>query len=55
MQDLGGGRTWLMVPALDNGSPFYRNKKGTDSVPGMVSIELLPGMVPGWRAPVLHA
>jgi hypothetical protein len=44
-----------MVPALDNGSPFYRNKKGTDCVSGMVSVELLQRRVPGWRAPVLHA
>jgi hypothetical protein len=33
---------------------WYRNKKGTDSVSGMLSVEQLPGAVPGWRAPVLH-
>jgi hypothetical protein len=54
-QDLVRGRTWFMVPVLDNGSPFYRNKKGTDRVSRMVSVELLAGTVSGWRAPVLHA
>jgi hypothetical protein len=53
-QDLGGGRTWFMVLARDNGSPFYRNKKGVDSMAGMVSVESLPGTVQDWRAPVLH-
>jgi predicted phosphodiesterase len=27
VQDLGGGRTWIMCPAMDNGSPFYRHKR----------------------------
>lgn len=43
-----------MVLARDNGSPFYRNKKGVDSMAGMVSVESLPGTVQDWRAPVLH-
>ena len=44
-----------MAPTLDNGSPFYRNKNGTDSLSGMVSVELLPGTAPSWKGLVLHA
>ena len=53
-QDLGGGRSWFMAPALDNGSPWFRNRKGVDSQTGMLSVELTPGIAPGWRRLVLH-
>jgi hypothetical protein len=53
-QDLGGGRTWIMCPSMDNGSSFYRHKKGTDSMPGLVSVELTPAQAPHWRGLVLH-
>jgi hypothetical protein len=38
-QDLGGGRSWFMAPALDNGSPWFRNRKGADSQARMISVE----------------
>ena len=54
-QDLGGGRTWFQIPSCDGGSSWFTNKRGTESVPGLVSVELTPGQSPLWRGLVLHA
>ena len=54
-QDLGGGRSWFMAPAVDNGSPCFRNRKDVDSRSGMISVELTPGIPPERHGLVLHA
>ena len=53
--DLGGGRTWFQIPSCEGGSSWFTNKRGTESVPGLVSVELTPGQSPLWRGLVLHA
>ncbi len=53
-QDLGGGRTWFQIPSVDGGSAWFTNKRGTESVPGLVSVELTPDQSPLWRGLVLH-
>jgi predicted phosphodiesterase len=54
LQDLGGGRTWLQCPSIDGGSAHFRARKGTDSIPGFVSLELTPGIGRGWRGLIHH-
>src|ERR1700739_459654 len=48
-QDLGGGCSWFMATALDDGSPRFRNRKGVNSQNGVLSVELTPEIAPGWR------
>ena len=45
----GGNRTWLQIPALDGGSDWYRRKTGDEPDSGLVTLELTPGISPGWK------
>jgi hypothetical protein len=40
---------------MDNGSAHFRNREGDEVPSGMISVELTPGVTPGWRALVFHA
>lgn len=51
----GGGRTWIMIPALDGGSEYYRRRTGEDTPAGMLSVWLTPGRGCGWEGLTIHA
>lgn len=55
IQQTGGDRTWLQIPALDGGSAWYRRATGEDAPAGMVSVWLTPGEGSGWRGLTVHA
>jgi len=55
MQQTGGGRTWLQIPALDGGSAWFRRATGEDAPAGMVSVWLTPGEGAGWRGLTVYS
>jgi hypothetical protein len=55
LQDLGGGRTWVQCPSIDGGSAHFRARKGVDSTPGFISMEITPGTGLGWTGLIHHA
>lgn len=44
----GGGRTHIQVPAMDGGSAWYRHKTGEEVHTGQITVDLTPGIGPGW-------
>jgi hypothetical protein len=55
IQAVGNGRYWIQAPALESGSDWYRNKSGDDSVSGLLSVELCPGMKVPWKDLRIHS
>ena len=55
VEHTGGSRTWLQIPALDGGSPWYRRRTGEDAPTGLVSVELTPGAGQGWKGLTVHS
>ena len=51
----GRRRTWMQIPALDGGSPWYRVRKGEDQSGGMISVWLTPGTETGWEGLTIHS
>lgn len=51
----GGNRSWIQIPALDGGSDWFRRKTGDEPDSGIVSVELTPGVSPGWRSLTVHS
>jgi hypothetical protein len=51
----GRRRTWMQIPALDGGSPWYRVRKGDDQSAGMISVWLTPGTETGWEGLTVHS
>jgi 3',5'-cyclic AMP phosphodiesterase CpdA len=51
----GRRRTWLQIPALDGGSPWYRVRKGEDQSAGMVSVWIEPASESGWSSLTVHS
>lgn len=51
----GGNRSWIQIPALDGGSDWFRRKTGDEPDSGIVSVELTPGVSPGWRNLAIHS
>jgi predicted phosphodiesterase len=52
-RDVGGGRSVIAAPALDNGSQFWVARKGTESQSGVLSFELTQ-TAPYWHSVELH-
>ncbi len=53
LEQTGGGRTWLQIPALDGGSDYFRRRSGEDSPAGMVQMRLT-GTAAGWADLTIH-
>lgn len=43
IQHTGGGKTFMVVPAMDGGSNWYRNKHGDDTPSGMLNFTIQDG------------
>lgn len=54
VESISKTKTWIQVPATDNGSPWFKNKRGSDAPAGMISFRLTPGLRPYWTALVPH-
>jgi hypothetical protein len=54
VEQMGGGRTWLQVPALDGGSDWFRRSDGANEVAGMASLWVTPGQGLGWEGLTIH-
>lgn len=55
IENTGGNRTWVQIPALDGGSEYYRRKHGEDVPAGMMSMWLTPGEGSGWEGLTVHS
>lgn len=55
IENTGGNRTWVQIPALDGGSEYYRRKHGEDVPAGMMSMWLTPGSGSGWEGLTIHS
>jgi hypothetical protein len=55
MEHTGTDRTWLQIPALDGGSPWYERKSGEHAPTGLVSVDITPGQGQGWRGLTVHS
>jgi predicted phosphodiesterase len=53
VESISKTKTWFQVPALDNGSPWFKNRKGADAPAGMISFRLEKS-APYWSALQLH-
>jgi hypothetical protein len=54
LRSVGRRRTWMQIPALDGGSPWYRVRTGEDQMGGMISVWLKPGTETGWEGLTIH-
>lgn len=55
VEHTGGNRTWFQIPALDGGSDWYRLRSGEQSVTGIATMEITPGVGQGWRNLTVHS
>lgn len=55
LQQTGGGRTWLQIPALDGGSSWFRRATGEEAPAGMVTLWLTPGEGVSWKGLTVHS
>jgi len=53
-EQMGGGRTWIQVPAMDGGSDWYRRSTGANQVAGILSLWVTPGKGLGWEGMTIH-
>ena len=53
-RDVGGGRSVVAAPALDNGSQWWSTKRGVESMSGVLSFELTQQQ-PFWSRMEMHA
>jgi predicted phosphodiesterase len=49
IENTGGGKTWLQVPAMDGGSLWFTSKSGDNVPSGIVTFEVDPSRAPGWE------
>jgi hypothetical protein len=54
VEQMGTGRTWIQVPALDGGSDWYRRQSGVDTPAGIISMRVTPGRGLGWEGMTVH-
>jgi hypothetical protein len=54
VEQAGGGRSWIQIPAMDGGSDYYRRQSGDSPKTGMVSFWVTPGKGIGWEGLVVH-
>jgi hypothetical protein len=54
VEQVGGGRSWIQIPAMDGGSDYYRRQTGQEPKTGMVSFWITPGKGIGWEGLVVH-
>lgn len=54
IEQMGGGRTWIQVPALDGGSAWFTRQTGSDEVAGMCSFWVTPGRGLNWEGFTVH-
>ena len=54
IQATGGEKYWIMCPALEGGSDWYRHRRGDNSVSGILSVALHPAERVPWRNIQIH-
>lgn len=54
VEQTGGNRSWIQIPAMDGGSDYYRRKAGEEPRTGMISFWVTPGKGIGWEGLVVH-
>ncbi|HEY2639798.1 MAG TPA: hypothetical protein VGI66_07915 [Streptosporangiaceae bacterium] len=53
VESISKDKTWMQVPALDNGSPWFKNRKGADAPGGLISLRLEKS-APYWSGLEFH-
>lgn len=55
VEQTGGGKTIMQIPALDGGSDYFRRRTGEESQAGMVQVRITPGKGLGWDSLTVHS